>query len=501
MHTDIRAQEKVLKCYTVHMQRGKWLWYTALCLCACASVLLFLYVSSKETITIVYDGTSFTPNTVTIVQGQTITFENNSTEAFWPASNLHPSHRVWSKFDPKKPIAAGDSWSFTFTKAGNWEYHNHVRPEHGGIVQVLDTDGNAIDPSDCSQDANRYRCWNSEIKKALETGNLQEAFSTVAFLYDTDPRFASECHDIMHEIGNTAYDMFSDNVLPAVSDAASYCGYGFFHGFMESLLITSGDLSEARAFCSFIGTQSPEGDPSAENACYHGIGHGFIDGSDPRVWGDPYAMSRQPLALCLQIATNSNHLSECGNGVFNGLVIAYSEQSYGLDIDPAHIYDVCTLLEHEEFKYSCYEQLNPAAAYFGGGDMAVTFKLLDYITEEAYKGAALRTVAGTFARGDMDTQAYEEIVDGCYTLEQPLRQRCIFGFVVRLMEYGPRGSEYELGLDFCSTRNLKDLERKQCFTGVVASVYPPEKRKVVCGRITGIDLETIPECNQAPQPS
>jgi len=78
----------------------------------------------------------YVPNTVTITKGQTVLWVNESDEFHWPASNIHPTHRLYSEFDPLKPIAPGESFAFTFTKVGKWHFHDHLRANKGGIVIV-----------------------------------------------------------------------------------------------------------------------------------------------------------------------------------------------------------------------------------------------------------------------------------------------------------------------------------------------------------------------------
>jgi len=83
-----------------------------------------------------FTGTAFEPQTLTIKQGDTVKFENKSSDDFWPASNNHPTHLLYPGFDAKKPLLPGDSYSFTFTKVGTWTYHNHLEPTTQGTIIV-----------------------------------------------------------------------------------------------------------------------------------------------------------------------------------------------------------------------------------------------------------------------------------------------------------------------------------------------------------------------------
>eukprot|EP00923_Selenidium_pygospionis_P025169 GHVN01044337.1.p4 GENE.GHVN01044337.1~~GHVN01044337.1.p4 ORF type:complete len:101 (+),score=5.81 GHVN01044337.1:571-873(+) len=85
------------------------------------------------------------------------------------------------------------------------------------------------------------------------------------------------------------------------------CGYGFYHGFMETLLLTSGDVEEARAFCRYADEQLRGQASAASTACYHGTGHGAVDGGDTRAWGDVDAIMEPGFALCDQVAETEFH--------------------------------------------------------------------------------------------------------------------------------------------------------------------------------------------------
>jgi len=82
----------------------------------------------------------FTPSTLTVSKGDTVTWINMDTEPHWPASALHPTHTIYpgsdiekcgtseesTIFDACKGIAPGESFSFTFNEEGSWSYHDHI---------------------------------------------------------------------------------------------------------------------------------------------------------------------------------------------------------------------------------------------------------------------------------------------------------------------------------------------------------------------------------------
>jgi len=90
---------------------------------------------SDVVILIIEDG--FLPADISIQKGDTVAWVNESGEPRWPASNLHPTHRIYFEFDPKEPLLPGESWVFTFKKSGIWKYHDHLRPSKKGTIEVL----------------------------------------------------------------------------------------------------------------------------------------------------------------------------------------------------------------------------------------------------------------------------------------------------------------------------------------------------------------------------
>lgn len=79
---------------------------------------------------------AFEPTTVTVNKGEKVCWVNEDPEARWPASNIHPTHEIYSAFDPKGPVRSGATWCFTFDQAGIWKFHDHLFPELVGTVTV-----------------------------------------------------------------------------------------------------------------------------------------------------------------------------------------------------------------------------------------------------------------------------------------------------------------------------------------------------------------------------
>ena len=102
----------------------------------------------SSAVTVTYDGNSFSPSSVPIKQGGTVTFTDTS-GSMWIASNSHPSHTGYdgtsrgehcaSGYTGARPFdqcSRGTSYTLTFTKTGSWGYHDHLNDVARGIVVV-----------------------------------------------------------------------------------------------------------------------------------------------------------------------------------------------------------------------------------------------------------------------------------------------------------------------------------------------------------------------------
>ena len=85
---------------------------------------------------VTYTDSGFNPATMTVRAGEPVSFINNSSRDFWPASGPHPTHTNYPEFDAKLAIPPEGSYTFTFTKPGPWKYHDHLNPALTGTITV-----------------------------------------------------------------------------------------------------------------------------------------------------------------------------------------------------------------------------------------------------------------------------------------------------------------------------------------------------------------------------
>lgn len=85
---------------------------------------------------IAFTGSGFTPQTVTVEPGTTVTWTNESQGQMWIASSVHPTHGDLPAFDQREGVGTGEIYSYRFDQQGEWRFHNHLAPSHKGTVIV-----------------------------------------------------------------------------------------------------------------------------------------------------------------------------------------------------------------------------------------------------------------------------------------------------------------------------------------------------------------------------
>lgn len=85
-----------------------------------------------------YTDSGFNPATITVKVGTAVTFINESSDQMWVASAVHPTHQELPGFDQLESVGTGKEYVYTFTKVGNWRFHNHLSSGNRGVVNVVE---------------------------------------------------------------------------------------------------------------------------------------------------------------------------------------------------------------------------------------------------------------------------------------------------------------------------------------------------------------------------
>ena len=343
----------------------------------------------------------------------------------------------------------------------------------------------------CKTSTNKPLCYSSTIEGILRVDGIPAAFDALAIAYDTDSDFAGTCHAVTHELGKAAYDEFEKIGKTELSSKASYCGYGFYHGFMDALYLETNDMEKARLFCAYVGENVPH-PPSAEFAegsCYHGIGHGVTDGTDPRAWGNVMAIVEPGLALCSKVAaTNEEWQMRCASGVFNALGNMYLDPKFKLhsDADP---YALCRTGPFSSVeRKACYNQMNTEAAARGNNNLAAIVGFTNAIQNPGYRSTALQEAVSFYVQVVKNEQKLLTIEDArvCELPTDELKHSCVSGLIGGIMEFGSPGQQYKEALQFCEAEGFPLDLRQHCFSAVQANskeYFTANVMRQICARV------------------
>jgi len=451
-----------------------------------------LEVLSGDNIRIIYTDLGFSPEVVAITKGSTVTFVNNSSRDFWPASNLHPTHEIYPEFDSLEGIPSNGEWSFRFNKEGRFEYHDHLASNFDGVIivvkeglaEIRNTGLNCEDIQNID-DSRKAACLEERIREVSSNEGIAAALNVVAKGFQNDPVFVANCHALVHVIGEEAYDRFSAGKDFDADEKTVYCGYGFYHGFMERLLTLENDLNKAKEFCTYLDEEVMDGRGNAQLACFHGIGHGFVDGSEKKAWGDEVALTEPALKLCDKVVSTDEEGFRCYSGVFNSLSIAYASNLYGLTLDKEDPLWICREQKEERYKLGCYTDMMVALMVLEDDDLAKATKYLD-VVEEKYLNKTASTLASLAVRQNLDVDDFSPIVNVCHSIDSNIRLDCIKGFSSGLMEFGEPEREYIKASNFCGEESMTLSEKKECFESIIdyaSFTYPKDRLAKACAMI------------------
>jgi hypothetical protein len=318
----------------------------------------------------------------------------------------------------------------------------------------------------------KKQCWEKEVRNFIKTYGIDDSLELLSRIYSTDSQFAGTCHAMTHIIGQTAYFQFRSKGSIPLSDKTAYCSFGFYHGFMETLIARKGTVDEARKFCDKLETTLAKRVPDIRYGCYHGIGHGATDVHNPKYFGNERALIKPALTICESFARNEEQLRMCATGIFDSISIAYyNKGDNGLVMKKDDPLWLC----HEQpdkYKTSCYLDMMPAISWMGDQDLNKSLPIAVTHVEAAYKVTAVRSLAEDSVRFIIHTKPTTDYLPTCRTLsDTPVYTACIQGLSAGVMQFGKPAEEYKEALAFCAMPQLTTDEKGICFRTVLSNSY------------------------------
>jgi hypothetical protein len=333
-------------------------------------------------------------------------------------------------------------------------------------------------------DCNVSDCWDEEITQLLDRGGVSLVFERLPQKYST-PDFSGQCHGYVHLIGEKAYLLFSDGIDLRLSENTSHCGYGFYHGFIEALIINSGkDYHVARNFCDYVKTTMSEKSRASLQACFHGFGHGIVDGYYIPENGDARVLIEDGLTICEEVGRTDFEIDLCNSGVFNSLSIIEGNPDNSIVWEDNDPYWICNTYEQHTIKKPCYEEMNTLTMRYAQGNFAKALSFAMKIDDIKYRQLAVQSLSGFYASFKPNT---EDVISKCLSLTADVKNYCITGFIGGMLEFGTPKNEYIEAFSFCDSTKLSDIDKLTCYkriAGGALDIYSPETHRTVCQKIT-----------------
>jgi hypothetical protein len=158
----------------------------------------------------------------------------------WTASDPHPLHTDYGLFDARRAYHFGEVFRFSFADTGTYAYHNHEKSNHRGIIRTYDPE-NPLAPIDKTKESLKKT---RDKYLAMLDPRDDTSISHMIRTLESDARLSRDCHDMAHDLGHRAYELYGFSRAMTWSNGAientsvdDICAGGYMHGILEELFI------------------------------------------------------------------------------------------------------------------------------------------------------------------------------------------------------------------------------------------------------------------------
>ena len=480
----------------------------------------------------------FLPAEITLSKGDTVIFKNDDTRDRWPASNIHPTHEIYSEFDPQKPIKPGDNWEFKFDKSGQWKFHDHLYPDFVGIITLADQispdkliGANATKLSLLKRLSSKITNFKNfvitsaekilkrndnietkfkepkkyslnDLAKALKEGcsknetcffqKLKEDITTkhgpAASLEMIDAlkqggliHSGDDYHQLAHEIGRKTAESFGINNRSFLLCPTSF-NYGCGHGFFEYVLGKTDSSKEAAVLICGSLDNDPDYSSKFKFYCYHGLGHGIV-------MAQAYDLQKS-LSICDSLP-DSNGQTGCWQGVFMENVNSYlagkaKEEVFSKDnpLQPCNSVD-------QKYRWQCY--INHSAYLVRFFDNSIKNASSACLKAGENKTPCFQTLGllttnpgwqQSLTKGENNDGNIETALQLCGLFPKLGLEDCFIGAMVNIMNYDDLDLS-KRAIPFCE--NAKNWDKAKCYNQIGVNIHrqvvDPNKKTELCQKV------------------
>ena len=470
-------------------------------------------LSENYNITISISDKGFSPHFISIPLGTAVVWINKDNNLHWPASDLHPTHTRYPGsgiekcgtseekgiLDACNGLKKNEGYRFKFDKIGNWTLHDHLNPQLGMKIEVINNDSlisfvsgnvivdklfdflnklsryktvnqknidkkqmalkvfNSCYPSQEHGSTDKLRCYSKEFKDIAFRQGSEYAFVVLYELQKIDET-AKVCHVISHGIGWGTYERNPDEWQSQVAKINPTCVYGAIHGILEAYLddIGGGKLTK-ELLLKFCQTN-----PHA--TCLHAIGHLALAEVKDNL--------SDAIELCAVFPKEKNKRHYCLTGVFMEHMIAENLVQHGLYPLERRTYWYKHLKDFEnicrsqkgENNTACWTEIVHASSINFGNDPIKVIEYCNNAENEAGKKFCRRhAIDDMFPKKNFSLNSMKWVC----ALQQPndttFERDCYAAMLKnKLLVFSPEASADVIG--FCSM--LKNEFKSMCFSKI-----------------------------------
>ncbi len=223
---------------------------------------------------VIYTDAGYQPDVLEVPLGSRVAFRNTSDIPMLTASDPHPLHSDFSQFDSRRAYDKGDAYIFRFNTAGTFGYHNHEKSNHRGIIRVV---GPANSSPNIDKTKEGQRAVRDKYLVMLNQNDPSSIFTMIDAI-EANGALARDCHDMSHDLGHRAYELFGFSGAMTFSNPArlghtsvdDICAGGYMHGILEEVFLHQPQLRDQPGpICASIPKVN-------RDSCFHGVGHGLM---------------------------------------------------------------------------------------------------------------------------------------------------------------------------------------------------------------------------------
>jgi len=314
------------------------------------------------------------------------------------------------------------------------------------------TTNSRTDHVDCLNSLNKEQCYAEFLREVTLVSGPEKSFHELKLLAAVDKTIEEgSCHQLVHVIGRTSMNKYGD-FAEAVRHNDDYCLSGYYHGIMEAFVAETGKervLEKINDLCATIPGKERRGFDYWN--CLHGIGHGTM------------LLSYENLIEALKLCDYLNGIWEqqqCYNGVFMQNIVEHGNdfvQEKTASPDP---FFPCSSIE-EKYRGECYYRQPFIFLSYSKGDFKKSFDLCSTLENEDYRISCYRGL-GREAFG-VEYGDINSTINACYQGENSTQKQYCVG---EASEYFVRLNRNKLAGDsFCNKIDAENL-RTTCLEHV-----------------------------------